>query len=155
MTCFAEKQVESRVQNILRARNPAEKSVPRVFAGTYWREKAITRFFSDYVLESDSVPHTTIILPILCSSLGAGICLRDALYAVAFVSQANQLGLPWMAIEANKIYGHALASLAKALKDPVESLKDTTLATPYLLGWYEVRSTPSWPHNTFENRVAD
>ena len=45
-----------------------------------------------------------------------------------------------MAIEGKAAYGRALASLARVLLDHVEVLKDTTLATPFVIGLYEVRS---------------
>ncbi len=72
MTCLAEKKVESRVRNIFRARDMAEQGVPRPFAVTDWRENAVTRFFTDYVLDSDAVPNTTIVLPGLYGSSDAG-----------------------------------------------------------------------------------
>ncbi len=156
MTYLAEKKVESRVHNVLRARNLAEQGVPRLLAVTEeWRENAVARFFTDYVLDSDAVPNTTMVLPGLCSSPDAGACLKDALYAAAFVNQANQLGLKWMAVEANAAYGRALASLAKVLQDPVEALKDTTLATPFVMGLYEVRSVRVWSYTRFGKREAD
>lgn len=139
MTCIAEKKVESRIQNTLKARDLAEQDVPRSFAATEWRENAVARFFRDYVLASDAVPNTTIVLPGLYNSSDAGACLKDGLHAAAFVNQANHLGLEWLAIEANAAYGHALASLTRVLQDPVEALKDTTLATAFVIGLYEVR----------------
>jgi hypothetical protein len=60
-----------------------------------------------------------------------------------------------MAIEANEAYGRALTSLTRALQDPVEALKDTTLATTYVISLYEVRSTPGLPYIKFGNREAD
>ena len=138
MTCLAEKKVESRVRNSFRARNLAEQGVTRPVAAEEWRESAV-RFFADYVLDSDAVPNTTIFLPGLCGSSDAGACLNDAVYAAAFVKQANQLGLEWMASEAKAAYGRALASLVRVLQDPVEVLKDTTLATPFVIGLCEVR----------------
>ena len=151
MNCLAEEKVESRVQKILKARDLAELGIPKPFSVTHWREGAVTRFFTDYVLGSDAVPNTTIFLPGLYSSSEAGACLKDAIHAAAFMNQANQLGLEWIAIEANVAYGHALASLMRALQDPVEALKDTTLAAPFVLGLYEVRSIPDMPHVKFRN----
>ena len=137
MTCIAEKKVESRVQGSLRARALAEQDAPTVVATTDWRDDAVNRFFTDYVLGSDAVPNTTIVLPKLYSSTDAGACLKDAVYAAAFAIQANRLGLKWIAIEANAAYGRALASLMRVLREPVEALKDTTLATPFVVGLYE------------------
>lgn len=139
MTCLAEKKVKARVRNSVRARNLAERSVARPAAAEEWRESAVTRFFADYVLDSDAVPNTTIFLPALYGDSDAAACLNDAVHAAALVNRANQLGLEWMASEAKAAYGRALASLAGVLQDPVEALKDTTLATPFVIGLYEVR----------------
>lgn len=139
MTCLAGKKVESRVRNGLRARELAEQSVAGPVAAEEWQNSAVTRFFVDYALDSDAVPNTTIFLPALYGESDAGACLNDAVYAAAFENQANQLGLEWMASEAKAAYGRALASLARVLQDPVEVLKDTTLATPFVIGLYEVR----------------
>ncbi len=155
MTCLAEKKVESRVRNIFRARDMAEQGVPRPFAVTDWRENAVTRFFTDNALDSDAVPNTTIVLPGLYGTSDAGACLKDALYAAAFGNEANQLGLKWMAIEAKAAYGRALASLSRVLQDPVEALKDTTLATPFVIGLYKVRPILGLPYIRFEKREAD
>lgn len=140
MTCFAEKKVESRVHDVRKARRVAEHGIPRPCAVVMdWRASAVDRFFADYAVGSDVVPNTTIVLPELYSSSDAGACLKDAVHAAAFVNQANGLGLEWMAVEAKATYGRALASLARVLLDPVEVLKDTTLATPFVIGLYEVR----------------
>ena len=139
MTCLAEKKVESRVRNSCRARDLAEQSVTMPDGAQEWRESAVTRFFADFALDSDAVPNTTIFLSGLYGDSNAGACFNDAVYAAAFANQANQLGLAWMADEARAAYGRALASLARVLQDPVEVLKDTTLATPFVLGLYEVR----------------
>lgn len=141
MTCFAEKKVESRVHDVLKARQVAEHGTPTPCAAvTDWQADAVARFFADYAVDSDTVPNTTIVLPGLYSSPDADACFKDAVHAAAFVNQANALGLEWMAIEAKAAYGRALASLARVLLDPVEVLKDTTLATPFVIGLYEVRS---------------
>jgi hypothetical protein len=79
-------------------------------------------------------------LPELYAATVADGCLRDAFHATAFVSQAHQLGLDWMAIEASNTYGRALASIATALEDPIEAKKDATLAAIYMVGMYEVSS---------------
>lgn len=139
MNAIAEKKVETRIRDILDARTRELQGIPRVLVLTDWREDAITRFFHDYVVESDVVPHTTTALKTLYRNVNTSSCLKDAVSAASFASQANQLHLPFMATKANKLYGRALRSLTKALEDPVESLEDAILATPYLLGWYEVR----------------
>ena len=140
MTCLAKRKVEFRVHKVSKARDLAKQGIPEPCAQTEWRDTAINRFFSDYVLESDAVPNTTIFLPGLYSSLDAGACFEDALCAAAFVNQANHLGLEWMAIEAKAAYGRALASLLRVLQNPVEALKDTTLAAAFVVGLYEVRN---------------
>ena len=149
MSSLAKKKVESRVQMIHKARNLAERSVPKPFLVSDWREDAVSRLFTDYVLGSDVVPNTTIFLPGLYGTSDADACLKDAIYAAAFANQANQLDLQWIAIEANKAYGHALASLTKVLQDPAEALKDTTLATTFAMSLYEVRSTSNLPYAKF------
>jgi hypothetical protein len=65
------------------------------------------------------------------------------------IRQANQFDLEWMALKAIDAYGGAPASLAKALQDPVEILKDSLLATPYLIGQYEVKSVLGLPNTNF------
>ena len=149
MNGLAEEKVKSRVQMIHRARDSAEKGIPKPFLVTDWREDAVGRLFTDYVLGSDVVPNTTIFLPGLYGTSDAGACLKDVIYAVAFANQANRLGLAWIATEANTAYGHALASLAKVLQDPVEALKDTTLATTFVMSLYEVRLTSNIPYVKF------
>ena len=106
-----------------------------------WREDVVDQFFDDYVLDSDAVPDTTNVFPGLYRSPDAAFCLKDAIRAAALVSQANQLGLEWMVEEAREAYGRALASLGRALSDPVEALKDTTLGATYCISMYEVRPT--------------
>ena len=152
MNRLAEEKVESRVQKILRARDLAEEGIPKPFLVTRWREDAVARFFTDYVLGSDAVPNTMTFLPELYINSNTGGCLKDAVHAAAFVNQANQLGLEWIAIEANVAYGHAIASLMRVLQDPVEALKDTTLATPFVLALYEVRSITDLLYVGFGNR---
>lgn len=149
MNGLAKKKVESRVQMIHRARDFAERSIPKPFLVTDWREDAVGRLFADYVLGSDVVPNTTIFLPGLYATSDADACLKDAVYAAALANQANQLGLEWIAAEANTAYGHALASLTKVLQDPVEALKNTTLATPFVMSLYEVRLTSNLPYVKF------
>ena len=149
MNGLAEEKVKSRVQMIHRARDSAEKGITKPFLLTDWREDAVGRLFTDYVLGSDVVPNTTIFLPGLYGTSDAGACLKDAIYAAAFANQANRLGLEWIATEANTAYGHALASLAKVLQDPVEALKDTTLATTFVMALYEVRLTSNLPYVKF------
>ena len=152
MNCLAKEKVKSRVQDVLRARDLAEQGILKPFLVTDWREDAVACFFTDYVLDSNIVPSTTVFLPGLYSSSDASACLKDAIHAAAFVNQANHLGLEWMAIEANTAYGLALASLTRALQDPVERLKDTTLATPFVIGLYEVRTIPDLPYIKFGNK---
>ena len=88
MNCFAEKKVESRVHDVLKARQVAEEHcTPRPFAVvTNWRASAVARFFADYAVDSDVVPNTTIVLPGLYSSSDADACLKDAVHAAAFVN---------------------------------------------------------------------
>ena len=145
MNGLAKKKVESRVQMIHRARDLAERGTPKPFLRTDWREDAVGCLFTDYVLGSDVVPNTTIFLPGLYGTSDADACLKDAIYAAAFANQANHLGLEWIATEANKAYGHALVSLTKVLQDPAEALKDTTLATPFVMSLYEVRLISNLP----------
>jgi len=154
MTSLAKEKVNSRVQNTLRARKRAESSSLGLFAITNWQEDAVTRFYYDYSIGSKAVPNTTAVFLGLCTSLQAGVCLKDALCAAAFANQANQLRVDWMAIKANEAYGRALKSLALALEDPVEALKDTTLAATFIISLYEVRPCPSLPFDV-ENRKAD
>jgi hypothetical protein len=140
MTLFAEKKVDALVQNILKARARMVQGIPRYFSPMDWRDDAITRFFRDYALDSGVVLHATTVLQTIYASSDTSPCFREALRAVSFASQANQLSVPFMAAEASTWYGKSLSSLARVLQDPVESLRDSTLATPYLVGWYEVCS---------------
>ena len=145
MTILVRKKVNFRVQNTLRARNRADLSNLEPSAITNWQEDAVTRFFCDYSIGSEAVRNTTAVFLGLCTNSQAGVCLKDALYAAAFANQANQLHVDWMVIKANEAYGHALKSLTLALEDPVEALKDTTLAATYVISLYEVRSFPNSP----------
>lgn len=145
MTILAGEKVNARIQSVIRARMRTRLGTPRLSAISNWREDAVAYFFSNYSIASEIVTNTTAILPGLCSSSHAGSCLKNALCAAAFANQANHLHLDWMAIEAHGAYGRALKSLAVALEDPVEALKDTTLATTYILSLYEVSSTPRLP----------
>ena len=141
MTCFAKKEVESRVHDLLKARQGAEHGTPTPFAAVKnWRASAVARFFTDYAVDSDIVLNMTIVLPGLYRSPDAYACFKDAVHAAAFVNQANALGLEWMFIEAKAAYGRALTSLARVFLDPIDVLKNTTLAAPVVIGLYEVRS---------------
>jgi hypothetical protein len=45
---------------------------------------------------------------------------------VSFASQANQLSISFMAAEVSTWHGKSLSSLARAMQDPVESLRNNT-----------------------------
>jgi hypothetical protein len=103
-----------------------------------WQDLAITRFFADYVCDSDVIRDNTKFLPDLCSSPDRPPHLREALHAVAFASQANQEKLEWLEVESIKAYGRLLAMVPKLLQDPAAAARESTLVTIYLLGLHEV-----------------
>ena len=157
MTFLAKKKVETRVQDVLKARYvPVHAILPRPCAvGTDWQTRAVARFFTDYAVGSDAVPNTTVVLPGLYRSADAGACLQDAVHAAAFVNQANRLGLDWMAVEAKAAYGRALASFVRILLDSRQVMKDTTLAVPFVIGLYEVRPNAGSTYIRLRQRQAD
>jgi hypothetical protein len=101
-----------------------------------WQDQAVARFFADYILPSDVFTDNLQFLPRLCGSSSSCHHLKEALQAVAFASQGNQLGLKWMTTEGSLAYGRALPLIADVLQN--QSREDSTLAAIFLLGLYEV-----------------
>ena len=67
--------------------------------GTQWQETAVDRLLADYVPRSDLMAWH--FLPKVSRDAPSLKHLKEALYATAFVNQANQLGLEWLGFEAN------------------------------------------------------
>jgi hypothetical protein len=137
MTFVTEKKVERRVQGILKSRKTKSPSNPP--SGATDLDKALVRFFEDYCPASSVITYNTSILHVLYERSTTSDCFKDALQAAALRSMANQLNLEQMAADAERAYGRALALAKAALANSTEVTKDTTLATLYLLGLYEVR----------------
>lgn len=68
--------------------------------------------------------------------------LRTAIEAVGMAGLSNFFYAPEVEAQAKSQYGRALAVTKAALRDPVLSLEDTTLATVLLLSHFEVGITP-------------
>jgi hypothetical protein len=106
---------------------------------TNWQEDAVSTFFNDYVLPSDMMKESLHpFLSGLCRRPISCLHLSEALHATAFASQGNQLGLRWMVTEGSLAYNRALPLFSKALQDDEACKEDTTLATSFLLGLFEV-----------------
>jgi hypothetical protein len=86
-----------------------------------WQETVIKRFFADYVVHTGVIPENLDVLPGICNKPGQCAYVEEALRAVAFMSQANQLKIDWLSTSAAKRYGRSLLLLADALKDPKEA----------------------------------
>jgi hypothetical protein len=146
MTVVAERKVETRVQILLEERNRSSPKLASSKSSSPNLEvskelaSVVAKFFLDWCPRSDVVILTTTVLQALYESEEADTdaCFREAVHATALRSKANQFGLDDMIVEAERAYGRALAATNLILKDSPNITKDTTLATLYLLGLYEV-----------------
>jgi hypothetical protein len=132
MNGVAEKKVETRVQILLKERKGSSPNLPDELT------IAVAKFFADYCPPSDVVVSNTTVLQVLYEYPDACDCFKEALHAAALRNTANKAGLEQMEIDAERAYGRALSTVTSILKDPLRSKQDTTLATLYLLGFYEV-----------------
>ena len=118
---------------------PQETSRPLVTTKRKaWQETVIECFFADWAIHTDVFPENLDFLPMICSKPEQCAYIEEALGAVAFVSQANQLKIEWLSVSAARYYGRALLLLAEAFKHPNEAKNDTVLAAMFLVSLYEV-----------------
>lgn len=108
---------------------------------TDWQERALCRFFADYVVQTDDLkvsPGFLHNLPRLFNQTNINnSVLRQSVTAVALSSFANQVGSEDLLITARKCYGRSLVEMHRALSERrLES--DETLAGCLLLTMYEV-----------------
>jgi len=107
---------------------------------THWKDPALCRFFSDYVLKSNEVaisPGYLNHLPKIYSEATDEI-LTHAVSAVSLASFSNQVRSTDLLISARKSYGKALVLLKKALSTPEQVRSDGTLAGVFFCNMYEV-----------------
>jgi hypothetical protein len=130
MRQVAETKVEIRIEKVLRTRESAKLNAQI--------ECAIAEFFDDYVVHSDVAPLNTWFVKDLFASRGVSKCFQEALKATALRSKVNKNGCEQLAVKADEAYGTALALLAKALQNPAETWKDSTLGAAYVIGLCEV-----------------
>jgi hypothetical protein len=78
-------------------------------------------------------------LPDLYSETSDGSCLNMATHAVAMAYISNTSGAFTKTYEHVQTYGRALRATNVALRDPLESVKDSTIIAVWLLGVHEVR----------------
>lgn len=100
-------------------------------------EQSLSLFFYQYVYEGRDGPGFNGFLPLYYEQAQPNSCLKHCVTATAFASLANQSNSAAISRLAVKYYGEALASVNAALSDPVESLKDETLAALFILGMFE------------------
>ena len=69
-------------------------------------------------------------------------CLSRSVYAVAYRYLYNLRGQSTLQSHARYCYSQSLASIHKALEDPLERLHDSILLAVWLIGLYEVSKHP-------------
>ncbi len=106
-----------------------------------WHGQAVYIFFNDYVIQTSE---STVDFGFLESLPGlwareddTSVC-REAVSAVALMSLAHRSSLNYLVIQARQRYGKALQLIAKALNNPEELGKDSTLASVLCAGYDEV-----------------
>jgi hypothetical protein len=125
-------------QGLIRSQAPTPQlCVPM---STDWRNSALCRFFSDYVIEANEVkvsPGYLNHLPKLYSE-GNDEIITHAVSAVSLASFSNQVRSEELLIQGRKLYGKALLLVKRALSNPKQVTKDGTLAGVFFLNMYEV-----------------
>lgn len=76
-------------------------------------------------------------LPELCAGPNVSAPLKEALDAVAWLNLSNQVGMEWLAVEAQRSYVRAVGLLARLLMDEEQAKQDSTLATNFLFSLFD------------------
>jgi hypothetical protein len=107
---------------------------------TDWRDPALCRFFSDYVVEANEVKVSPGYLNNLQRLYGEGSddIITHAVSAVSLASFSNQVRSEDLLTRGRKQYGKALLLVKRALSNPKQLTKDGTLAGVFFLNMYEV-----------------
>lgn len=107
---------------------------------TDWRDPALCRFFSDYVVEANEVKVSPGYLNHLPRLYGEGSdeIITHAVSAVSLASFSNQVRSEELLTKGRKLYGKALLLVKRALSNPKQVTKDGTLAGVFFLNMYEV-----------------
>ena len=101
-------------------------------------EQSLSLFFHQYVAQGDGeIPGMNEFLPLYYQEAQPNSCMKHCVAATAYASLANQSKSVTVGRKAWEFYGTALSSVNAALADPVESVKDETLAALFILSMFE------------------
>jgi len=90
-------------------------------------------------------------LPELAKESSADSCLATTLTAISYASFAHQRHHSSLVARSRLSYGHALRAVNRALQDPAEAIKDSTLTSILMLQMYEhIDSQDYHQHNSHE-----
>lgn len=103
-----------------------------------WKETAVPRFLTDYSDKSDVVEGDLCFVKELASRPNVCPALREALSAVAYLSLTYQLHLEDLKLDAKDCFGRALSMAVHLIENISDAKQDSTLATIYLFGLYQV-----------------
>ena len=130
------------------AESPVESIIPALNVST--EEQASCHFLSNYVLVprdgGGTRGYMEFIVPLMNLKSG-NAHLRQAFTACAMASLGNRANAYGSKLSSDALieYTKALQSTHAALKDPVQSLSDSTLAAVLMLGLFEVCRWPLTP----------
>lgn len=100
------------------------------------QELAKGYFFCNYMAGSPHSGHMSYLIPLVSDPQSSAI--NAALNAVGMAALSNIRMSPRMMLKARREYTTALSQTNHALRDPVLSKRDDTLAAVVLLGMFEV-----------------
>ncbi|RFU24968.1 hypothetical protein B7463_g11370, partial [Scytalidium lignicola] len=101
---------------------------------TNWHEASLGRFFNDWIIRSNIPLGTFGFIQELFNQPNCRPYLKEAVEAVAFVNQSNQMNIAWLAVDGRRAYCNSIGLVQEALKDDVEARTDDCMATLILYG---------------------
>ncbi|KAK5698079.1 hypothetical protein LTR97_007039 [Elasticomyces elasticus] len=108
-------------------------------------EQSLCLFFADHtaIRMEEGDPGYLDYLPSMYREAKPGSALVQTVRAIALTHLYNSGNFPEVKSSARKYYGEALATINKALHDPVERLEDDIMLSIWLMQLYEAREVRS------------
>lgn len=129
---------------------PSGFFLPRSFHDTP-EQQAVNAFFSNYILiprhPFSERGYLECLLPLYQNTRHDSL-LSLATVAMALAIQGTSPPNKRCRVLSQDYFGKALIKTGKAIRDPIESLKDETLIAVLLLSFYEVRCSPTVKSST-------
>lgn len=112
---------------------------------------AYERFLYDFVVfESPKHPSNEpsdalwSFIPVLYEKAAEDSCVATVINAVAYCNFAHRCNAPQAEALAEECLGRGVVLLSKMIADKKQAVTDEAMCSVYLMGVYEVRSSPAW-----------